>query len=276
MKLSSHTRGYPQGEKIALFAGGGKLPVEILHRLTEKGRPALVISFGSELTEDTGGMHEFIHLQKLDLPGIIGAIRDSGAGTVLLAGNVPKRLAFKDRDIDKGTLDMIAGLGSMDDHALLGAIVDRIEGFGIRVGRYMDVIPELIVPEGYMPGREPSGPEQRDIDYGLPVIRTMLPFSFGQAIVVSRCAVVAVEAMEGTDNTIRRAGELGVGGILLKMMRKDQDDRYDVPSVGPGTLDLMKEAGLTCLALEAGRTIILERENFEKLLQEHHIAVLGV
>jgi len=276
LNLPVNDRGYSPGEKIALFAGGGKLPVEILQKLTEKGRPTLVISFGSEITGDVGGIHEIIHLNKLDLPGILGVILDSGITTVLLAGTVPKGLVFKDKTVDSSTLEMISRLKSMDDHALLGAIVERIESMGVRVGSYMDLIPELLVPDGYMPGRAPTGSEQKDIDYGLPIIRAMLPFSFGQAIVVSRCSVVAVEAMEGTDNTVRRAGALGTGGTLLKMMRVDQDERFDIPTVGPLTLDLMKEAGLTCLVLEAGRTIVLERENFEKLLRDHHIAVVGV
>ncbi|MBN1332605.1 MAG: UDP-2,3-diacylglucosamine diphosphatase LpxI [Synergistales bacterium] len=276
MKSPADARGCSRGDRIALFAGGGKLPLEIFEKLAQKGIPTLVISFGSEIEGNVGGIHEIIHLENLDLPRILGAILDSGIKTVLLAGNVPKGVVFTGKGLDGGTMEMITRLESMDDHALLGAVVDRIESFGVRVVRYMDLIPELLVPDGYMPGREPSVSEKRDIAYGLPIIRSMLPFSFGQSIVVSRCSVVAVEAMEGTDSTVRRAGTLGTGGTLMKMMRVDQDERFDIPTVGPVTLELMKEAGLTCLALETGRTIILEREHFEKLLRDHDIAVVGV
>jgi len=103
-----------------------------------------------------------------------------------------------------------------------------------------------------------------------------LPLSFGQTLAVYRRAVIAVEAMEGTDMTIRRAGDIVGRGVLVKMMREDQDERYDLPTVGPSTLKNMAEAGLACLAVEAGRTIVLCRKEFSRIAREAGIAVWGI
>jgi hypothetical protein len=115
-----------------------------------------------------------------------------------------------------------------------------------------------------------------DIAYARDVAQTLLPLSFGQTLAVHGKAVVAVEAMEGTDQMIKRAGELVNGGILLKMMREDQDERYDLPTVGPSTIRGMASAGLSCLAVEAGKTIVLERDDLARLAREAGIAVWGL
>ena len=103
-----------------------------------------------------------------------------------------------------------------------------------------------------------------------------MPCSFGQGVIIADGAVVAVEAMEGTDMMIKRAGSLIHHGVLIKMMREDQDLRYDLPTVGPVTLNGMHEAGLTCLAVESGRTLILEPEKFFNLADKYKIAVFGI
>ena len=141
---------------------------------------------------------------------------------------------------------------------------------------YWQILPEFIASAGKLSSRSPSGKELRDIDYGRKILRVTLPCSFGQALCVADGAVVAVEAMEGTDKMILRAGELSRKGVLVKMMREDQDMRYDLPTVGPVTLENMKEAGLTCLAVEAGKTLILETEKFFALAEKYNIAVWGL
>lgn len=103
-----------------------------------------------------------------------------------------------------------------------------------------------------------------------------MPLSFGQTVIVHKRSVIAVEAMEGTDATLLRAGSLCKGGTVAKMMRLDQDERYDIPTVGPDTLMHMAEAKLTCLALHAGWTLILNPEEFARVAERERIAVIGV
>ena len=110
------------------------------------------------------------------------------------------------------------------------------------------------------------------------ILRVLLPLSFGQALVTHEGAVVAVEAMEGTDEMIRRAGRIlrNGGGCVVKMMRRDQDERYDLPTIGTTTLEVMRESGIGCLAVEAGRTIVIEPETCATLASGYGVSVVGV
>lgn len=120
---------------------------------------------------------------------------------------------------------------------------------------YRDIIPDLLADSGQIAGRRPTRDEISDADYGFSICKTLVPL-FGQTVVVNKRSVVAVEAMEGTDATLLRAGSLCTGGTVVKMMRLDQDERYDIPTVGPSTLRNMAQAKLTCLVLHAGWTLI--------------------
>jgi len=213
-----------------------------------------------------------------------------GVGAVTLAGTVPKRMMYETQ-LDPTLRALLAG-GSNDDHSLLGRIVAVFESAGLRVLPYTSYLADSLAPEGHVAGRDPSDAEAADIEYGRGVLSVTLPLSFGQSVVVAGGAVVAVEAMEGTDAMIRRAGELlggrcakagadvsapsSVGGVVVKMMRCDQDERYDVPVVGLSTLETMRDAGVSCLAVEAGRTLLLHPETFRERAAMWGIAVVGI
>jgi DUF1009 family protein len=217
-----------------------------------------------------------VPLETPDLEFLIGDLAARGIGELMLAGLVQKNLMFRPETLGESLAGILESLDSRDDHSLLGAIIASIEKSGVKVLPYRDVIPDLLAPEGIVAGRSPLDAEMEDVAYAREVARTLLPLSFGQALAVYRKAVVAVEAIEGTDRMIKRAGELVPGGVLLKMMKGDQDERYDLPTVGPSTIENMASAGLTCLAVEADRTIVLEREEVARLAGETGIAVWGL
>ncbi|MGC9372445.1 MAG: LpxI family protein [Thermovirgaceae bacterium] len=262
---------------IALVAGEGKLPEEIVTRLAQKGGQLVVYAFGGKGKRFEGpGVEAVVPLKTPDLEFVIGDLAARGIGELMLAGLVPKELMYRPETLGKSLAGVLESLDSRDDHSLLGAIIAAIEKTGLKVLPYRDVIPDLLAPEGVVAGRSPGDAEMEDVAYAREVARTLLPLSFGQALAVYRKAVVAVEAMEGTDRMIERAGELVPGGVLLKMMRGDQDERYDLPTVGPSTIENMASAGLTCLAVETGRTIVLERKEVARLAGETGIAVWGL
>jgi DUF1009 family protein len=155
-------------------------------------------------------------------------------------------------------------------------VVSYIEGAGIRVVPYADIIQDLLASEGQIAGREPTEREWDDLCYGRDLAGRVLHLSFGQTVVVCHRSVVAVEAMEGTDAALLRAGGLCKGGVVVKMMRIDQDMRYDLPTVGTKTLVTMARAGLKCLAVEADRTVILTPEHVRRVAADMGIAVVGV
>lgn len=260
----------------ALIAGEGSLPVAIASRLTDIGTPPVVYS----LRESVGPLSRYsldiVKLSKPDMGFAIGDMKKRGVANIIMAGTVSKTLAFKPSLFDLTTQKFLAGLMFRDDHSLLGAIVDFLEKQGFRVLSYKDIIADLLAPAGQIAGRAPTKEERADIDYGRSICKVLVPLSFGQTIVVNKRAVIAVEAMEGTDATLLRAGSLCRGGTVVKMMRRDQDERFDIPTVGPATLENMAQAKLTCLALHAGWTLIMEPQKFSEIAAKYNIAVAGI
>ncbi|MDR1376659.1 MAG: LpxI family protein, partial [Synergistaceae bacterium] len=187
----------------------------------------------------------------------------------------PKKLIYLPALLDPLILKLLAG-SVRDDHSLLAGVVEILEGAGIPVLPYWHILPEFIAPEGQLGHRRPTADEVRDFEYGAAVLKVTLPCSFGQALVVAEGAVVAVEALEGTDAMIERSGKLVSKGVLVKMMRVDQDPRYDLPTVGPETIENMRKSGLTCLAVEARRTLIVEAEKTFALAERRDIAIWGL
>ena len=263
-------------DQIALIAGEGTLPVVIASRLTDQGRPPVVYSIRENIGELSKYALDVINITKPDFGFTIKDMKQRGVKSIIMAGTVSKTLAFKPSLFDLTTQRFLAGLLFRDDHSLLGAIVAFLEKEGFRVLSYRDIVPDLLASPGHIAGRTPTKDELADADYGFDICKAVVPLSFGQTVIVNKRSVVAVEAMEGTDATLLRAGSLCKGGVVAKMMRLDQDERYDIPTVGPDTLLHMAQAKLTCLALHAGWTLILEPEEFRRVAKEENIAVIGV
>jgi hypothetical protein len=278
----------------AIVAGEGLLPLLLAKRAVNQGNPLVVYCFGSGERFDGLPGTETIPVtdlsrtgkltgdaragspDALDLQAVLEDMKARGVTSVTLAGTVPKSVMYG-ASLDPSILRLLEG--SNDDHSLLGRIVRAFESIGIPVVPYASHLKDCLAPEGLVAGRAPLAGEAADIEYGRSILVVTLPLSFGQSIVVSGGAVVAIEAMEGTDEMIRRAGEILRGrknGVLVKMMREDQDIRYDIPVVGTSTLETMKKAGLTCLAVEAGRTLLLEKDEFVRRASELDIAVEGI
>lgn len=269
-----------QDLSIALIAGQGILPVEIARKLSELQPSTLVIALRDDPETLKPYASRLMHMRIPNLGRGVKEVKAFGADRVIMAGRIPKRIIFSltlclpllfdplSRRVLKNSL--------RDDHSLLGSIVKALEDEGIAVIPYWQILPEFIAGEGKLSVRPPSEAELRDVEYGRKVLSVILPCSFGQAVCVAGGAVVAVEAMEGTDRMIQRAGTLARRGVVVKMMKEGQDMRYDLPTVGPKTLENMRDSGLTCLAVEAGKTLILEPEKFFVLAEKYNIAVWGI
>lgn len=263
-------------DQIALIAGEGTLPVVIASRLTDHGRPPVVYSIRESIGELSRYALDVINITKPDFGFTIKDMKQRGVKSIIMAGTVSKTLAFKPSLFDLTTQRFLAGLLFRDDHSLLGAIVAFLEKEGFKVLSYRDIVPDLLAKKGHIAGRAPSKDEMADAEYGFDICRAVVPLSFGQTVIVNKRSVVAVEAMEGTDATLLRAGSLCKGGVVAKMMRLDQDERYDIPTVGPDTLLHMAQAKLTCLALHADWTLILEPEEFKRVAAAENISVIGI
>ncbi len=260
----------------ALVAGGGILPVEIAKKLTERQQKTLIIALCKDLEPLRPYASRIVRMRFPNISMGLKEIKAFGADSVIMAGIIPKRLIYCLPLLFDKTAREVLRETLKDDHSLLGSIVNAFENRGVKVLPYWQILPEFLAAKGRLSSREPSAQEMRDIAYGQDILRVTLPCSFGQAVCVADGAVTAIEAMEGTDKMILRAGEIVRRGVVVKMMRKDQDMRYDLPAAGVRTLENMKSAGLTCLAVEAGKTLILEPEKFFALADKYNIAVWGI
>lgn len=262
--------------QIALIAGEGTLPIVLASRLTDMGTPPVVYSIRETVGELSKYALDVVNIVKPDFGFTINDMKKRGVKRIIMAGTVSKTLVFKPSLFDLTTQKFLAGLIFRDDHSLLGAIVDFFEKAGFTVMSYKDIVPDLLAPKGRIAGRNATQDELNDAEYGFSICRVTTPLSFGQTVIVNKRSVVAVEAMEGTDATLLRAGSLCKGGTVTKMMRLDQDERYDIPTVGPSTLRHMVQARLNCLAVHAGWTLIMQPEEFMAVAEKEKIAVIGI
>ena len=252
------------------------MPVEIAKKLQAIQSSTLILAIRDDPDELKPYAAKLVHLKAPALGRGLREIKAFGADSVIMAGRIPKKIIYCLPLLFDRLSRSVLRKSLHDDHSLLGAIVNVIESENIKVIPYWQILPEFIASSGQLSSRPPTQQELSDAAYGQEILRVTLPCSFGQAVCVADGAVSAVEAMEGTDKMILRAGGLVRDGVVVKMMRADQDMRYDLPTVGPRTLENMRRAGLTCLAVEAGKTLILEPEEFFALADRYSIAVWGI
>ncbi|MBC7331289.1 MAG: LpxI family protein [Synergistetes bacterium] len=255
---------------IGLIAGEGKLPLIIYDRLHPK---PVVVGLGNV---DKSLKVDF-PLQNADIDGVINFLKGKGVELLFLAGRVPKAWIFDPSKLTSKSLAFLGSLKNKSDHEILGRIVELFEMEGFRVGDYRKLIEDLLAPRGSFGSREPTAEEWRDISYGFNIAKRMAAMSFGQTVVLKNGAVLAVEAIEGTDEAIRRGAKYGGSGIVVvKVIKEGQDLRYDLPTIGVETLKLLGDVKASCLAVEAGVTVILDKEDVLRIASENGIALVGV
>lgn len=264
---------------IALVAGEGILPIEIARKLMTLQPSTLILALRDDpetLRPFAGDKGKLVPMRTPNLGRGIREAKSFGADKIILAGRIPKKVIYCLPILFDRLTRSVLRESLRDDHSLLGAVVKTCENEGIQVIPYWQIIPEFTASSGKLSSRSPTQNELKDIAYGREILRVTLPCSFGQAVCIADGAVVAIEAMEGTDKMIERSGEISGKGVVVKMMKDTQDMRYDLPTVGTMTLENMHRAGLTCLAVQAHKTLVLEPDKFFELADKYNIAVWGV
>jgi len=209
----------------------------------------------------------------------LAAFRDAGVREVVMAGKVAKSDLFRNPDalrLDANAAGMIDGLADRKDDTILGKLADFLETLGLHLLPQYALTPELLVAEGVLTRTQPSEAQRADIAFGVPIAKTIGELDIGQTVVVKDRAVLAVEAIEGTDAALRRAGAIAAGACAVKVAKPGQDPRFDVPTIGPGTVAVLAEAKIAVLAIEAGATVVLEREAVVREADRLGIAIVAV
>lgn len=267
--------------RLGLIAGNGRFPFLILEAARQLGRPVSVVAIQEEAfpelaaeVEKSGGRLEWIPLGQLGKA--ITFLKSEGVTEAVMAGQVKHVKIFGDVMPDFTLLSVLMKLKSKNTDALIAAVAEVMQEKGITLLDSTTLIAPMLAPAGVMTARAPNEAEQADIAFGYGMADAIAGLDIGQTIAVKDKAVVAVEAMEGTDATIRRAGTLaGQGFSVVKVAKPNQDMRFDVPVVGVATIEVMRAAGATALSLDAGKALIFERDAFAAAADAAGIAVVG-
>jgi DUF1009 family protein len=266
------------GAPLGLIAGNGRFPFLVAAGARRAGRRVIAVAIREETAPDLGEVVDEIHWVGLGQLGrCIDALRGAGAREAVMAGQVKHRQIFSDIVPDLKLMGVLARLAFRNTDSLIGAVAETLGREGITLLPSTAFIEDQLAGAGTMSRRRPSGDEKADVEYGRKVARVLAEMDLGQTVVVKSRAAVALEAMEGTDETIRRAGRLaGPGTTVVKVAKPRQDMRFDVPVVGAGTIEAMREAGAAVLALDAGKTLLLDKADFLSKADEAGLAVVGM
>jgi DUF1009 family protein len=265
-------------EPLGLIAGNGRFPFLAAAGARRAGRRVVTLAIREETSPELEGHVDELHWIGLGQLGRgIDILLKAGVHEAIMAGQVKHRQIFSGIVPDLKLLGVLARLAFQNTDSLIGAVADALSREGITLLPSVAFLGDQLATAGPMTRRQPNREERRDVEYGERVARALARMDLGQTAVVKDRAAVALEAMEGTDETIRRAGRIaGPGTTVVKVSKPRQDMRFDVPVVGAGTLAAMREAGSRVLAVDAARTLLIDRASFLAQAEAEGVAVLGL
>jgi DUF1009 family protein len=263
---------------VGLIAGNGKLPILLARSIRKEGHRLVAIAHTGETRKDLKGYVDALQWVQIgQMEPIIRFFGEERVGEVLFAGGVSKTHFFSRLKPDARALKVLGRLKDKKDDALLRAIAEEIESEGMRVLGPGFFLREHLAPRGCWTERQPTEREMKDIAFGWELAKQMGALDIGQSVVVKDQIILAVEAIEGTDAAIRRGGKLGRGGVaVIKVCKPTQDQRLDLPVIGPATLRVLKKAGGSLLAVEAGKTLVMDKEKVVREADRNQICLVGM
>jgi len=277
--------------RYGLIAGNGRFPFMVVAGARRAGVALSVAAIREETDpsiEDEVERLTWVGIGQLGK--MINFFKGEGVEKAIMAGQVKHVQIFSRAVPDARMLRMLLRLPRRNTNSLIGAVAAELASEGIDLIDSTYFLQDYLPSPGSLTNRKPNAAERADVEYGLEIAREMSRLDLGQTIVVRGKACVAIEAMEGTDETIRRAGELLDGGrqtrkrlrltsgalTVLKLSKPDQDMRFDVPVIGVPTIETMIAAGATCLCISAGKTLIFDRDEMIALANKNKLAILAV
>src|SRR5947207_1315607 len=273
-------------KRLGLIAGNGRFPFLVLDAARAQGYEVVVAAIKEETSPEIESRGANVHWLSLgELSKLIETFRREGVTRAVMAGQVRHKQIFSSIRPDWRLAKLLLTLGTRNTDSLLGAIGKVLAEEGIILENSTSMLEPLLAKAGILAKRAPSEQEQKNIDYGRAVARHLAQFDIGQTVIVAEAACVAVEAMEGTDATIARAGQimaslqdpstLSRALTVVKIAKPNQDMRFDVPVVGVKTIEVMHNAGATCLALVSGKCLLLDGEAVISAADNAQIAIVA-
>ncbi len=267
---------------LGLIAGNGRFPFLVLEATRGAGHEVTVIAIKEEAFPDLAAAaarppEARLHWVSLGQLGkCLSLLKEAGVTQAVMAGQVKHTKLFADIMPDVTLLGLLTRLKAHTADALISAVADLLGEHGIKLLDSTAFLAPLLAREGVLTRRGPTTDEQADLEFGHRVADAIAGLDIGQTIAVKSAAAVAVEAMEGTDAVIARAGQLAGRGVrIVKVAKPNQDMRFDVPVVGVSTIEAMKAAGVTLLSVDAGKTLMIDGDAIIKAADEAGITIVG-
>ena len=268
--------------RFGLIAGNGRFPFLALEAMKRLGHTVTVVAIREETSpalaaaaaSDPPAAFHWVSLGELGR--CIATLKAAGVTRALMAGQVQHRRLFTGVMPDRVLLGVLRRLATRNTDALISGVADVLREHGIELVDSTAFLEPLLARPGCLTAREPTDDERADLDFGYRMADAVAALDIGQTVAVKERAVVAIEAMEGTDAVIARAGRLaGPGVSVIKVAKPNQDMRFDVPVVGLPTVDALRSAGARVLSIDAGRTLVLDGERLLEAAEEAGITVVG-
>jgi UDP-2,3-diacylglucosamine hydrolase len=265
--------------RYGIIAGNGRFPLLALESARRLGHEITVIAIEEEASREVEALAARCHWISLGQLGrLIEILKQEGISEVAMCGQVKHAKLFSSIRPDWRLAKLLASLPFRNTDGLIGGVIQVLESEGIHLRESTELLKPLLASSGAMTRRKPTKEETADVEYGRRVADALAGFDIGQAVAVCERATVAVEAMEGTDAMLRRAATLVNGRpmALVKAARRREHLLFDVPVVGRDTIPVMRETGTTVLAVEAQRTLMLDREELIEAANQADIAIVGL
>ena len=285
MKRNENSAGSAYGmifpdrdERIGLIAGNGRFPIIFADNVRKLGFTVSAIAHvGETLPELESHVDRIYWLKVGQFSKALAALKADGIRQAVMLGGIHKTHVFTALRPDLRALAIFSRLKHWKDDAILRAVAGELEREGIQIRESTFGLESILAEEGNLTSRKPTKKEWGDIQFGWETLRTLGTLDIGQCVVVKNQVIVAVEAVEGTDETIIRGGTLGgKGTVVVKRTKPHQDLRFDLPAVGPKTIQSMGTIHASVLAVEAGRTVVLDREEMVAKAQSAGITIVGM
>jgi UDP-2,3-diacylglucosamine hydrolase len=265
--------------KYGLIAGSGRFPILALETARTLGHEVVAVGIEGEASKDIETLAARSYWVTIgELGKLIEILKREGITEVIMAGQVKHVSLFSAIRPDWRLFKLLGSLRERNTDALIGGVAKVLADEGIQLGDSTRLLKPLLAGQGALTRRKPDDGEERDIRYGRRVANALAGFDIGQSVAVAERACVAVEAMEGTDAMLRRAASLVNGRALrlVKVARRRKHLLFDVPVAGPGTIQTMKDTNTTALAVDAGRTLLIDKDEMLAAADAARIAIVGI
>lgn len=266
-------------KRLAIIAGNGKFPIILAKASVLSGIETIVIAIRSETDRAIEDIVDKVFWVELgEAERLISILRNEKIEYAIMAGKVTKTTLFKNSfKFDKEARTFFSRIIDRKDNTILSAVADRLKDFNVELLDSTIFMKNMMPGKGILTSCKPNGRQKEDIAFGFKIAKELGRFDIGQSIVVKDKAVMALEAIEGTDLAIRRGGELGGEGVVvIKVAKPNQDMRFDVPVIGLETIESLKKAKASVLAIEAGKVLVFEKDEVVRRANDSNIAIVAV